>query len=51
MEVDDGGGETLLITLIAGILGYVSQNKQLGNLSLYMYIFQECISPDDALIV
>ena len=30
-----GGGETLFVTLITGILGYVSQNKQKENLYIY----------------
>ena len=28
MELDDGGVESLFITLTTGVLGYVSQNKQ-----------------------
>ena len=30
------GGETLLITLTTGTLGYVSQSKKLENLCMYI---------------
>ena len=31
------GGETLLITLITGILGYVSQEKKIKRISVYIF--------------
>ena len=44
MEVDDGGGEILLITLTDGILGHVSHDKQQENLSLYTYCTIKAVS-------
>ena len=54
-----------MITLTTGILGYVSQNKQRKKLSVYIFLtikasydirpyiyeIQDCIPPDDDLIV
>ena len=41
MEVDDGGGETLFITLMPRIIGYITQKKQQENLYIYIYIQRE----------
>ena len=42
MEGDDDGGETWLITLITGLIGYLSQKKKKSRkISIqYMYIAQ-----------